>query len=91
MLIAQMHVWVTQAATDLLTPNTEENCKVQIHVTEEDILASVRSIPHLDTLILIKAMLKRGSFHHPFKKNDQDNRKGSLDSNFPVSKTKAST
>jgi hypothetical protein len=66
--------------SDPLTPSTEENCKVLIHVTEEDILQSVRSIPHLDTLILIKAMLKRGSFHHPFKGCEQDNRKESLDS-----------
>ncbi|OQV13217.1 Calcium/calmodulin-dependent protein kinase kinase [Hypsibius exemplaris] len=78
------HNWVTQGGTCPLMPSEEDNCKVQIEITEEDVKNSVRSIPHLDTLILIKAMLKRGSFHHPFKGND-DNRKGSLDSNLPPS------
>ncbi len=50
------HPWITQAGLQPLTPTEEDNCRVQIHITEEDIRDVVRSIPHLDTLILIKAM-----------------------------------
>ncbi|CAG0912431.1 unnamed protein product, partial [Notodromas monacha] len=45
---------------------------VVIRVTEEEVRCSVRSIPKLDTLILIKAMLKKHSFRYPFAScNDQ--------------------
>ena len=50
------HPWVTRGGAEPLTPAEQDNCKVQIQVTEEDIRDVVRSIPHLDTLILIKAM-----------------------------------
>lgn len=39
----------------------EENCQL-VEVTEEDVLKVVTSIPKLDTLILIKTMLKNHSF-----------------------------
>ncbi|XP_055354330.1 calcium/calmodulin-dependent protein kinase kinase 1-like [Paramacrobiotus metropolitanus] len=83
--IARMreHPWITRDGQEPLLPAPADNCQAPISVTEEDIQASVRSIPHLDTLILIKAMLKRGSFHHPFKGDLWDTRKGSLDSNLP--------
>lgn len=47
-------------------PSEEENC-VLIEVTEEEVQSCVRSIPKLETLILIKCMLKKHSFQNPFK------------------------
>ena len=81
----RMDSWVTRGQTCPLLPATDDNCKVHIDVTEGDILSSVLSIPHLDTLILIKAMLKRGSFHHPFKANTDTSSSAPESSNSPRS------
>ncbi|GAV07192.1 hypothetical protein RvY_17063 [Ramazzottius varieornatus] len=80
MTIAEMRLdeWVTRGDTCPLLPSKADNCRVHIDVTEGDILSSVLSIPHLDTLILIKAMLKRGSFHHPFKATSEPSSAHSL-------------
>lgn len=48
-------------------PTEDENCCL-VQVDEEDINSVVRSIPKLDTLILIKTMLKNHSFGNPFIK-----------------------
>lgn len=48
-------------------PTEEENCCL-VQVDDEDIDSVVRSIPKLDTLILIKTMLKKHSFGNPFVK-----------------------
>jgi len=48
-------------------PLEEENCQQLITITEEDIQNSVRVIPRLDTLILIKAMGHRRRFCNPFR------------------------
>ncbi|XP_042859766.1 calcium/calmodulin-dependent protein kinase kinase 1-like isoform X4 [Penaeus japonicus] len=61
------HPWVT-AGNQYPLPTEEENC-VLIEVTEEEVQSCVRSIPKLETLILIKCMLKKHSFHNPFKMN----------------------
>lgn len=63
----QEHPWVT-AGGQYLLPTEEENC-VLIEVTEEEVQTCVRSIPKLETLILIKCMLKKHSFQNPFKMN----------------------
>jgi len=42
-------------------PSEEENCHL-VEVTEEDVARVITSIPKLDTLILIKHMLKKHSF-----------------------------
>lgn len=42
-------------------PSEEENCHL-VEVTEEDVAKVITSIPKLDTLILIKHMLKKHSF-----------------------------
>ncbi|KAH8241708.1 hypothetical protein KR032_003132 [Drosophila birchii] len=62
--------WVT---TDGLfpLPTEEENCCL-VQVDDEDINSVVRSIPKLDTLILIKTMLKKHSFGNPFVKGDSE-------------------
>jgi len=51
-----------------LLPTEEENCRL-VQINDEDINSVVRSIPKLDTLILIKTMLKNHSFGNPFFKN----------------------
>ncbi|XP_034138414.1 calcium/calmodulin-dependent protein kinase kinase 1 isoform X2 [Drosophila guanche] len=58
--------WVTSNGSYPL-PTEEENCCL-VQVDEEDINSVVRSIPKLDTLILIKTMLKKHSFGNPFIK-----------------------
>jgi [calcium/calmodulin-dependent protein kinase] kinase len=63
----QEHVWVTQDGHYPL-PSEQENCRGRVEVSAEDILSVVRSIPKLDTLILVKAMLKKHSFQHPFSR-----------------------
>ncbi|XP_069164808.1 uncharacterized protein [Procambarus clarkii] len=61
------HPWVT-AGNQYPLPSEEENC-ILIEVTEEEVQSCVRSIPKLETLILIKCMLKKHSFQNPFKMN----------------------
>eukprot|EP00099_Drosophila_melanogaster_P001204 NP_001036634.1 uncharacterized protein Dmel_CG17698, isoform D [Drosophila melanogaster] len=58
--------WVTSDG-DYPLPTEEENCCL-VQVDDEDIDSVVRSIPKLDTLILIKTMLKKHSFGNPFVK-----------------------
>ncbi|XP_032574112.1 calcium/calmodulin-dependent protein kinase kinase 1 isoform X1 [Drosophila sechellia] len=58
--------WVTSDGEYPL-PTEEENCCL-VQVDDEDIDSVVRSIPKLDTLILIKTMLKKHSFGNPFVK-----------------------
>lgn len=60
------HPWVT---VDGLHPlvSEEENCRL-VQISEEDINSVVKSIPKLDTLILIKTMLKKHSFQNPFSR-----------------------
>lgn len=49
-------------------PTETENCG-QVQICENDMKLVVRSIPKLDTLILIKTMLKKHSFGNPFLKS----------------------
>ncbi|XP_060534430.1 calcium/calmodulin-dependent protein kinase kinase 1 isoform X1 [Cylas formicarius] len=58
------HPWVTKHGLYPL-PSEEENCHL-VEVTEEDVARVITSIPKLDTLILIKHMLKKHSFQNPF-------------------------
>ncbi|XP_037810418.1 calcium/calmodulin-dependent protein kinase kinase 1 isoform X4 [Lucilia sericata] len=60
------HVWVTAGGLHPL-PSEEENCRL-VQVNDDDINSVVRSIPKLDTLILIKTMLKKHSFGNPFSR-----------------------
>ncbi|CAM1301392.1 CAMKK2 (predicted) [Pycnogonum litorale] len=62
----KVHYWVTNNGTEPL-PSEEENCRAVLEVTDEEILQCVRSIPKLDTLILVKSMLRKHSFGNPFK------------------------
>lgn len=47
-------------------PSESENCQL-ITVTDEEIQNSLRVIPRLDTLILVKAMGHRKRFGNPFR------------------------
>nr|CAD7572569.1 unnamed protein product [Timema californicum] len=58
------HPWVTANGTKLL-PSEEDNC-VLVEVTDEEVMQVMKSIPKLDTLILVKTMLKKHSFQNPF-------------------------
>ncbi|EAT37185.1 AAEL010804-PA [Aedes aegypti] len=58
------HCWVTKFGRYHL-PTEEENCRL-VQINDEDMTTVVKSIPKLDTLILIKTMLKKHSFLNPF-------------------------
>uniref|UniRef100_A0A673BSE4 Protein kinase domain-containing protein n=1 Tax=Sphaeramia orbicularis TaxID=375764 RepID=A0A673BSE4_9TELE len=57
--------WVTQGGRDPL-PLEEEHCSV-VEVTEEEIQNSVKFVPSLSAVILVKAMLRKRSFSNPFE------------------------
>ncbi|KAI5615548.1 calcium/calmodulin-dependent protein kinase kinase 1 isoform X2, partial [Silurus asotus] len=57
--------WVTQDGTDPL-PLEEEHCTA-VEVTEEEIKNSVKFVPSLSAVILVKAMLRKRSFGNPFE------------------------
>ncbi|XP_056601530.1 calcium/calmodulin-dependent protein kinase kinase 1 isoform X1 [Triplophysa dalaica] len=57
--------WVTQDGADPL-PLEEEHCTV-VEVTEEEVQNSVKFIPSLSAVILVKAMLRKRSFGNPFE------------------------
>ncbi|XP_072523721.1 calcium/calmodulin-dependent protein kinase kinase 1 isoform X2 [Salminus brasiliensis] len=57
--------WVTQDGADPL-PLEEEHCTV-VEVTEEEIQNSVKFVPSLSAVILVKAMLRKRSFGNPFE------------------------
>ncbi|KAF5887718.1 calcium/calmodulin-dependent protein kinase kinase 1 isoform X1, partial [Clarias magur] len=57
--------WVTQDGTDPL-PLEEEHCSV-VEVTEEEIQNSIKFVPSLSAVILVKAMLRKRSFGNPFE------------------------
>ncbi|XP_023198373.1 calcium/calmodulin-dependent protein kinase kinase 1 isoform X2 [Xiphophorus maculatus] len=61
----KMDQWVTQGGTDPL-PLEEEHCSM-VEVTEEDIQNSVKFVPSLSAVILVKAMLRKRSFSNPFE------------------------
>ncbi|XP_075218922.1 calcium/calmodulin-dependent protein kinase kinase 1 isoform X2 [Lycorma delicatula] len=67
------HPWVTANNTSTL-PSETENCQL-VEVTDEDVAKVVTSIPKLDTLILIKTMLKKHSFQNPFSGDSSPVRK----------------
>ncbi|XP_041348459.1 calcium/calmodulin-dependent protein kinase kinase 1-like [Gigantopelta aegis] len=61
----KVHNWVTQDDQFPL-PTEEQNC-VLITVTEEEIENVVKHVPKLDTLILVKSILKQKSFRNPYR------------------------
>lgn len=61
------HPWVTVDGTQPLPAEEDNCCSEPFEITAEDVAQSVRSIPHLASLILVKAMLRKHSFQNPFK------------------------
>ncbi|XP_074046656.1 calcium/calmodulin-dependent protein kinase kinase 1 [Macrotis lagotis] len=61
----KLHPWVTKNGTQPL-PTEEEHCSI-VEVTEEEVKNSVKLIPRLPTVILVKAMLRKRSFGNPFE------------------------
>lgn len=72
--------WVTSEGKFPL-PTEEENCCL-VQLDDEDLSFVVRSIPKLDTLILIKTMLKKHSFGNPFIKEEEGNSSKHCSSRF---------
>ncbi|VVC29341.1 Armadillo-type fold,Protein kinase, ATP binding site,WD40-repeat-containing domain,Protein kinase [Cinara cedri] len=60
----KQHDWVTRSGAEPL-PTEQDNCQL-VEVSEEEMMNVVKSVPKLNTLILIKAMLKNHSFVNPF-------------------------
>ncbi|XP_070572599.1 calcium/calmodulin-dependent protein kinase kinase 1-like isoform X2 [Ptychodera flava] len=65
----KVHPWVTQDGTDPM-PSEAENCTL-VEVTEEDISNSVVHLPKIETLILVKSMLKQKSFSNPYRSDEK--------------------
>jgi len=53
----------------LATGELSARCHEYVDVTDEDINSSVTTVPKLETLIMVKQMLKRHSFRNPFSLN----------------------
>uniref|UniRef100_A0A670K9Q2 calcium/calmodulin-dependent protein kinase n=1 Tax=Podarcis muralis TaxID=64176 RepID=A0A670K9Q2_PODMU len=61
----KVHPWVTKNGVEPL-PTEDENCTL-IEVTEEEVENSVKHIPSLATVILVKSMIRKRSFGNPFE------------------------
>nr|XP_050857705.1 uncharacterized protein LOC127067147 isoform X2 [Vespula vulgaris] len=59
------HDWLTNTGKDPL-PSEADNCRLPVTVTDEEVERVVTKVPKLDTLILVKKMLKQHSFQNPF-------------------------
>src|SRR5688572_1585767 len=64
------HPWVTVNGARFL-PSTEENCDIRVEITDEEVRDCVRSVPSLNTLIMVKSMLRKHSFSNPFSSKEQ--------------------
>ncbi|XP_059187721.1 calcium/calmodulin-dependent protein kinase kinase 1b [Centropristis striata] len=61
----KLHAWVTENGSNPL-PLEEEHCTA-LEVTEEEVQNSVKLIPSLSAVILVKSMLRKRSFSNPFE------------------------
>ncbi|XP_068608626.1 calcium/calmodulin-dependent protein kinase kinase 2-like [Brachionichthys hirsutus] len=61
----KLHPWVTRHGAEPLPPD-DDNCCLLIEVTEEEVENSVKHIPSLATVILVRTMLRKRSFGNPF-------------------------
>ncbi|CAB1418370.1 unnamed protein product [Pleuronectes platessa] len=61
----KLHPWVTEDGSDPL-PLEEEHCTA-LEVTEEEVQNSVKLIPKLSAVIVVKTMLRKRSFSNPFE------------------------
>ncbi|XP_053557712.1 calcium/calmodulin-dependent protein kinase kinase 2 [Bombina bombina] len=68
----KLHPWVTKHGAEPL-PTEDENCTL-VEVTEEEVENSVKHIPSLATVILVKTMLRKRSFGNPFDGSRKEER-----------------
>ncbi|XP_055511731.1 calcium/calmodulin-dependent protein kinase kinase 2-like isoform X1 [Leucoraja erinacea] len=78
----KLHPWVTRHGAEAL-PTEDENC-VLVEVTEEEVENSVKHIPSLATVILVKTMLRKRSFGNPFEGNKREERPMSVSGSLLV-------
>ncbi|XP_073471155.1 calcium/calmodulin-dependent protein kinase kinase 1 isoform X1 [Aquarana catesbeiana] len=84
----KLHPWVTKNGEDAL-PLEEEHCTV-VEVTEEEVKNSVKLIPSLTAVILVKAMLRKRSFGNPFECARREERSMSAPGNLLMCQFKSS-
>nr|XP_028565011.1 calcium/calmodulin-dependent protein kinase kinase 2-like [Podarcis muralis] len=83
-----VHPWVTKNGVEPL-PTEDENCTL-IEVTEEEVENSVKHIPSLATVILVKSMIRKRSFGNPFEGSRREERSLSAPGNL-LTKNKSGT
>ncbi|XP_054851895.1 calcium/calmodulin-dependent protein kinase kinase 2 isoform X2 [Eublepharis macularius] len=76
----KVHPWVTKNGVEPL-PTEDENCTL-VEVTEEEVENSVKHIPSLATVILVKSMIRKRSFGNPFEGSRRDERSLSAPGNL---------
>ncbi|XP_017347702.1 calcium/calmodulin-dependent protein kinase kinase 2 isoform X1 [Ictalurus punctatus] len=69
----KVHPWVTRHGAEPLPPE-DDNCCSLIEVTEEEVENSVKHIPSLATVILVRTMLRKRSFGNPFDWSRREDR-----------------
>ncbi|KAM4856371.1 calcium/calmodulin-dependent protein kinase kinase 2 isoform X1 [Urocitellus parryii] len=81
----KLHPWVTRHGAEPL-PSEDENCTL-VEVTEEEVENSVKHIPSLATVILVKTMIRKRSFGNPFEGSRREERSQSAPGNLLLKKT----
>ncbi|KAK1328630.1 hypothetical protein QTO34_012203 [Cnephaeus nilssonii] len=76
----KLHPWVTRHGAEPL-PSEDENCTL-VEVTEEEVENSVKHIPSLATVILVKTMIRKRSFGNPFDCSRREERSLSAPGNL---------
>lgn len=80
--LIKIHQWVTKHGVEPL-PSEDENCTL-VEVTEEEVENSVKHIPSLATVILVKTMLRKRSFGNPFDGSKREERLISVSGNVLI-------
>ncbi|XP_072456605.1 calcium/calmodulin-dependent protein kinase kinase 2 isoform X1 [Notamacropus eugenii] len=80
----KLHPWVTRHGAEPL-PTEDENCTL-VEVTEEEVENSVKHIPSLATVILVKTMIRKRSFGNPFEGSRREERSLSAPGNLLIKK-----
>ncbi|KAE8635200.1 hypothetical protein XENTR_v10002543 [Xenopus tropicalis] len=78
----KLHPWVTKQGLEPL-PTEDENCTL-VEVTEEEVENSIKHIPSLATVILVKSMLRKRSFGNPFEGSRKEERSMSSPGNLLI-------
>ncbi|KAM3933830.1 calcium/calmodulin-dependent protein kinase kinase 1 isoform 2-T4 [Leptodactylus fuscus] len=78
----KVHPWITKNEEDPM-PLEEEHCTM-VEVTEEEVKNSVKLIPSLTAVILVKAMLRKRSFGNPFECARREERSMSAPGNLLI-------